>query len=226
MHVLRAENLIKEYQQGSTKTEVLRGVTYSFESTQSYAIVGVSGTGKSTLMHLLAGIDLPTKGSVFYDEQSLEKMSSSVKNDFLNKKIGLVFQDPHLIAELTVIENVMLKGLIAQDDYDILNEQAEELLSLVGLKAKADHHPFSLSGGQQQRIAVLRALFNKPEFLLADEPTGNLDIESASVIIDLLERGKEWGMGLIVSSHDPYVAERMKQRLVMKQGILVTKNKE
>jgi len=225
MHILRSENLVKIYQQGSTVNEVLKGISYSFSSEQSYAITGVSGTGKSTLMHLLAGIDLPTSGYVFYDRQSLQEMTSEKKDLFLNKKLGLVFQDPHLIKELTVAENVMLKGLILQQSYKDAKKEALALLELVGLADKAEHHPLSLSGGQQQRISILRALFNKPQFLLADEPTGNLDRESAKVIIDLLLTGKEWGMGLVVSSHDPYVAQRMEKKLVLKQGKLFEQTK-
>jgi len=220
MHILRAQNLVKVYQQGSAINEVLSGVTYSFDAQHSYAITGVSGTGKSTLMHLLSGIDQPTSGQVFYDEKSLYDMLPEEKDQFLNKKVGLVFQDPHLIKELAVVENVMLKGLISQQSYEEGKKEALALLELIGLADKADAHPLSLSGGQQQRVAILRALFNKPQFLLADEPTGNLDLDSAKIVIDLLEKGKEWGMGLVVSSHDPYVAKRMEKKLVLKQGKL------
>lgn len=220
MHQLRLKEVTKIYKQGQASTEVLKEISYTFDSGLSYAITGVSGTGKSTLMHILAGIDVPTSGEVFYDDQLLQKMISKEKDLFLNKKVGLVFQDPHLIKELTVVENVMLKGLVVQQPYELAKKEAMALLALVEMSDKAEHHPLSLSGGQQQRIAILRALFNKPEFLLADEPTGNLDLESAKVIIDLLEKGKEWGMGLIVSSHDPYVAQRMDKKLVLKHGKL------
>ena len=221
MHLLKLDHIAKVYYQGKVAPGVLSGITYSFESGHSYAITGVSGTGKSTLMHILAGIDTPSEGEVLYDDKSLQLMNSQEKNNFLNKVVGLVFQEPYLIKELTVVENVMLKGLIIHQPYDEAYKRAVDLLSFVGLADKATHHPLSLSGGQQQRVAILRALFNRPQFLLADEPTGNLDIDNAASIVDLLEKGREWGMGLIISSHDPSVAKRMERQLVLKHGKLV-----
>jgi lipoprotein-releasing system ATP-binding protein len=226
VYQLKLDDITKVYASGQATNEVLKGVTYSFDSVFSYAISGVSGTGKSTLMHILAGIDKPTSGEVLYNGQSLDSLSLQDKDAFLNKTVGLVFQDPYLIKELSVAENVMLKGLIAEQNYKEAYAQACELLRLVELGDKADQHPLSLSGGQQQRIAILRALFNKPQILLADEPTGNLDVESAEVIINLLEKGKEWGMGLIVSSHDVSVVDKMNIQLTLKQGKLFESSKK
>ncbi len=220
MAILSVQNVIKEFRQGLVAMRVLKGITHSFDTGISYSITGVSGSGKSTLMHLLAGIDLPTSGAVLYNGVNVQKLSITEKKHFLNKTVGLVFQDPYLIKELSVVENVMLKALIAHEPYGPAHKHALELLAATGLSDKADHHPLSLSGGQQQRIAVLRALFNRPQFLLADEPTGNLDSENARLVIDLLIKEKELGMGLIVSSHDSRVAQRMDVQLRLADGIL------
>jgi len=221
MHTLSVEQVHKTYSQAAGVTQVLRGVTYQFHSACSYAISGVSGTGKSTLLHVLAGIDDPTSGTVSYDGVGLACMSAKEKAAFLQKTVGLVFQDAHLIKELTVLENVMLKALIAGTTGRATQQQALDLLASVGLADKAQHHPLSLSGGQQQRVAVLRALFNQPQFLLADEPTGSLDAENAALILELLVQTAQQGMGLIICSHDPMIAARMQKQLVLKNGILV-----
>ena len=221
MHTLSTENLVKTYTQAGVTTQVLKGVTYSFKAACSYAISGVSGTGKSTLLHLLAGIDQPTSGCVAYDNVNVCNMARTDKVNFLQQAIGLVFQDSHLIKELTVIENVMLKALIAGTAHQESFKKAMQMLEHVDLADKADHHPLSLSGGQQQRVAVLRALFNQPHFLLGDEPTGNLDADNAHIVLELLVKGVNEGMGLIVCSHDPMVARAMHKRLVLERGILV-----
>lgn len=218
MHILSAQKITKKYLQNGITNQVLSDVTYDFSTKYSYAITGVSGTGKSTLIHILAGIDAPTSGQVLYDGQSIYEFSRTKKNNFLKKIVGLVFQDPHLIKELTVIENVMLKALISGAIDQKARKSALELLDCVGLADKADHHPLSLSGGQQQRVAVLRSLFNQPQFLLADEPTGNLDAENARAVLALLLSGAQQGMGLIICSHDPMIATCLSKKLELKNG--------
>lgn len=183
---LATKNLKKYFIQGQQHYKILKGITSVFERGKSYAITGVSGVGKSTLVHLLAGLDAPTSGNVLYNNIDIKSFTSRQKEQFLNQSIGLVFQSSHLIGELTILENVMIKGLIAGKNQDQCLRQAMELLKLVGLFEQKEQKTMSLSGGQQQRVAIARALFNEPAFLLADEPTGNLDIKTGKAIVDLL----------------------------------------
>ncbi len=214
-------DVYKSYCQGDMIVPVLKGVSATFEQGKSYAITGVSGSGKSTLIHLLAGLDAPTKGTVIYGTEDINALSEAKKSIFLNKTIGLVFQYPYLIKELTVLENVMIKGLIAGQEAKASAREGRELLRNVGLESKANAYPGQLSGGQQQRVALARALKNRPQFLLADEPTGNLDPQTAQRILDLITQAqKEWGMGLIISSHDTFVTERMETVYEMVDGSL------
>lgn len=219
--LLQSNNIKKFFKQADVTIEVLKGVTASFETGKSYAVTGPSGSGKSTLIHLLAGLDAPDDGTVFFDEQNIALMSTHQREQFLNESIGLVFQQPYLIPELSVLDNIKLKGMIKGLSPEDCQEQALHLLTIVGLAHKASHNPLSLSGGEQQRVAIARALFNRPAFLIADEPTGNLDVETGKKIVDLmLQCQAEWGMGIIVSSHDAYVAQKMEKVLHLDNGKL------
>ncbi len=207
-HTLRAQNITRYFTRGKTSTCVLDNISINFNAGNSYAITGVSGTGKSTLMHIIAGIDKPTRGTVYFDKDNIHALEEEEYNVFRNKTIGLVFQDSHLIKDLSVIENVMLPGLIAGKNRDECERHAQMLLDQMQVGDKTDEEPRSLSGGQQQRVAIARALFNRPIFLLADEPTGSLDEDTGAAIITLLiECTKKWNMGLIVSSHDTQVTK-------------------
>jgi len=219
---LTAHGIKKQFKQGGTNLEVLKGIDAQFQQGFSYAITGPSGSGKSTLVHLLAGLDTPSEGAVFFNNQNIAHFTEQQREQFLNKSLGLIFQLPYLIAELTVIENVMLKGMLATYDKDAAHQRALSLLQSVGLESKAYEAPASLSGGQQQRVAIARALFNKPAFLIADEPTGNVDVQTGNAILDLLLTSQaEWGMSIIISTHDAYVAQRMDTVLHIRDGLLV-----
>ena len=214
------KNFLQGDKSGEKKLVVLDGVTVTFEQNKSYAIIGASGTGKSTFLHLLAGLDTPDSGDISFASsdaiglQDLSKLSPEQKDAFLNKTVGLMFQLPYLISELTVIENVILPGLIAGLPANYGKTKALELLGYLEISEKANCLPETLSGGQQQRVALARAIFNEPKFLLADEPTGNLDPKTGKLIVDLLIKCRQkWGMGLIISSHDPYVAQSMDVKL-------------
>lgn len=218
---LNTLNLKKSFLQGKKELHVLNGITVNFEQGKTYAITGVSGSGKSTLMHLLAGLDSPTAGIITYDKTDLGKLTPDARMKFLNKEIGLVFQDPYLIRELSVLENCMIKGLIAGKSFQTEISRAMDLLESVGLADKAYCRPGALSGGQQQRVAIVRAIFNRPTLLLADEPTGSLDEAMGNEIVNLLLKcQKEWGMGLIISSHDPIVYKRMEIIYHLHSGLL------
>ncbi|MFH1461383.1 MAG: ABC transporter ATP-binding protein [bacterium] len=218
---LIVRNLYKSFSQGDKKLEVLNGVDYIFEQGRSYAITGASGSGKSTLMHLLGGLDDVDSGYVYFDKKDVLNFSQKEKEHFLNTHLGFIFQFHYLIKELSVLQNIILPGLIGGRSKKDSIQKAEKLLKKVGLEDKIDSYPTELSGGQLQRVSILRAIFNKPAFLLADEPTGDLDAKNAQIIVDLLlDCQKEWGMGLIICSHDKAVYERMEKVIILKNGIL------
>ena len=221
MNKIEAYNIYKEFYVQNQQENVLNGISATFEQGNTYGITGVSGTGKSTFLHILAGLEEPTSGQVLCNGKNIFQLDNKERNLFLNKKIGLLFQQPYLIKELSVLENVMVPGLIAQKPFEDCKKRAEQLLQQVGIEHKKDQLPMTLSGGQQQRVALARALFNEPTFLLADEPTGNLDIQTGKKMIELLlSLVEQNNMGLIVSSHDEYVAEQMQQVFVLQDGLL------
>jgi predicted ABC-type transport system involved in lysophospholipase L1 biosynthesis ATPase subunit len=221
MHKVSICDLTKTFLQGGVRVSVLDAVSAVFEQGVSIAITGVSGSGKSTLLHLMAGLDVPDSGSVNYDEQPLDTLSVQEREQYLATHIGLVFQQPYLIAELTVLENCMLKGLITGLPAEQCRMRAVDLLARVGLADRADHMPTALSGGQQQRVALARALFGPPAFIFADEPTGNLDRATGKSMIDLLLRTvNEQGAGLVIISHDVYVEQVVDQVWHLSSGKL------
>ena len=218
---LISKDLFKSFFQGDKKLNVLNGINYEFEKGQSYAIIGASGSGKSTLMHLLGGLDNPDSGSVYFDKHNIFKFEQKEKEAFLNNNLGFVFQFHYLIKELSVLQNIILPGLISGKSKKDCVQKAVSLLKKLDLDDKIDSYPTELSGGQLQRVSILRAIFNKPSFLLADEPTGDLDANNARIITDLLlSCQKEWGMGLIICSHDKAVYERMGKIVTLKNGVL------
>lgn len=219
---LTTQEISKRFIQGAQEIVVLKNITCQFTQKQSYAITGISGSGKSTFIHILAGLDNPTTGTVLFNNIALQTCSSTQREQFLNRSIGLVFQSPHLLKELSVIENIIIPGLIAGNTHSDCEKKAIELLKKIDLLHKKDSKIGELSGGQQQRVAIARALFNQPAFLIADEPTGNLDLATGKTIIDLLLACQdEWGMGIIISSHDEYVAQKMNEVYELNDGKLI-----
>jgi len=218
-HSLRMHEVSKSYWDGKNELPVLKSITMTFEQGKTYAITGASGSGKSTLLHILGGLDEPTQGRVLFNQEPLQSLKN--KNIFLNQHLGFVFQFHYLINELTVLENIMMMGVIKGDAVQVCKKKALDILGQLGIHDKAYNYPDQLSGGQQQRVSMGRALFNKPTFLLADEPTGNLDARNADRLVELLlQASKQWGMSIILCSHDKNVFSKMDTVLQLCDGIL------
>lgn len=186
---------------------LFKNVSFTAGAGKRYAITGASGVGKSTLLLLLCGIEEPTVGSVFFADKPLPRFGTSQHEKFLCQAVGLMFQYPCLVPELTVLENVMLKGLAVRMSHNECELRGRELLEQVGLLGMAERSPSFLSGGEQQRVSLARALFLRPRFLIADEPSAHLDTENARHIFELIGTYQRDGMGVIMSSHDRLVLD-------------------
>ncbi len=221
--ILEAEGIRKVYQGGDgSPIEVLGGVELAVSRGEFVAIVGASGTGKSTLLHLLGALDRPTAGSVRLDGQSYAELSEEALAQVRNRKIGFVFQFHHLLREFTALENVMMPLLIAGGDPAAARSRAEELLAAVGLAGRMAHRPAALSGGEQQRTAVARALAADPLVVLADEPSGNLDQGHSELLHQLFARlSREFETALVVVTHNRSLAGRADRVLSLEGGRLV-----
>jgi len=219
---LVAEALVKRFIGGDgTPIEVLSGVDLEVRAGETVAITGESGTGKSTLLHVLGGLDRPTSGEVRIGEDRVGKLDDPALARLRNRRVGFVFQFHHLLREFTALENVAMPQLIAGVAANEANGRARELLERVGLAHRLDHRPGQLSGGEQQRVAVARALANRPLLLLADEPSGNLDTETSQRLHDLLfEVSRDQATAMILVTHDPHLAARAGRELRLAHGQL------
>jgi lipoprotein-releasing system ATP-binding protein len=217
--LIEARGVHKSYVLGRRSVEVLRGIDLHVRRGEFMAIQGASGAGKSTLLHLLGGLDAPNAGEVRFRQNNLAELSAKELASFRNLKVGFVFQAYHILPELDALENVCLPARMARVDPAEAEARGRQLLDRVGLGSRMDHKPYELSGGEQQRVAVARALINKPELLLADEPTGNLDSHTGHEIIELLQslRG-ERQTTLIIATHDSKVAAQAPRVVMLEDG--------
>jgi lipoprotein-releasing system ATP-binding protein len=216
---LELQGLYKNYHNGERTLNIIEDLNYCFPSSGSVAIVGASGVGKSTLMHLLGGLDTPTAGQVLYDGQDIARMSADAAGDFRGRNIGFVFQFHHLLPEFSAVENVAMPLIISGVGENAARSRAVSVLESVGLKGRCDHRPGTLSGGEQQRVALARAIVVEPKVLLADEPTGNLDPTTAAQMQELmLSVNKRLGNLLIVVTHNHDLARTMDNILEMQPG--------
>jgi ABC-type lipoprotein export system ATPase subunit len=219
--LLSAHGLTKTYVMGSRTLEVLRGVDVEIARGDFVALRGASGTGKSTLLHLIGGLDTPNAGEIIFRGEKLSDFSERKLTTFRNRSVGFVFQAYHLLPELTALENVCLAARIARISASEAAKRAKELLGRVGLSERLDHKPSELSGGEQQRVAIARALVNEPILLLADEPTGNLDSHTGMEIIDLLKQLRtEKSMTLVIATHDSKVAATAPRVIELVDGLI------
>jgi ABC-type lipoprotein export system ATPase subunit len=221
--ILSARGLKKTYVMGKRTLEVLRGVDLEISHGDFVALRGASGTGKSTLLHLIGGLDSPNAGEIIFCGQNLAAFSESRLTNFRNRRVGFVFQAYHLLPELTALENVCLPARIARTPAAQAEKRGRELLARVGLGERLEHKPSELSGGEQQRVAIARALVNEPELLLADEPTGNLDSHTGGEIIELLKQLRaEKQMTLIIATHDAKVAATAPRVIELVDGLIAS----
>jgi lipoprotein-releasing system ATP-binding protein len=220
--LVEARAVHKSYWLGEKEIHVLRGASFSLNAGEMASLVGPSGVGKSTFLHVIGTLDPPTAGDVFFDGRSWAAMSEEELAVFRNRSVGFVFQFHYLLPEFTALQNAAMPGLINRLGRDEAEERAREMLTLVGLAHRLDHKPGELSGGEQQRVALARALVLKPRLLLADEPTGNLDEATGEGIHQLLaELNQRLGIAAIVVTHNPRLAERMPRQLRLSEGLVV-----
>jgi lipoprotein-releasing system ATP-binding protein len=218
---LEAKGIHKMFRQGAKELHVLKGVDLSLPRGRSLAIVGVSGAGKSTLLHILGGLDKPNDGEVRIDGVSLWSMSAADRAVMRNRSMGFVYQLHHLLPEFTALENVAMPLLIRGESARAAAESAAGLLERVGLGERLEHKPGELSGGERQRAAVARALSGKPQLVLCDEPTGNLDERTADHVYGLmLELNREFGTSILLVTHDRSLASKMDQQFELRLGQL------
>jgi len=217
--LLRLDNVHYKVSNGQNQLHILKNITMSIAQGTSVAITGRSGSGKTSLLNIMAGLELPTSGNVYYHQQAINRLDEDARATLRANKVGFIFQSFQLLPNLTALENIMLPLEISQQQ--AVEDKARHWLEVVGLLERANHYPNQLSGGEQQRVAIARAFSIQPELLFADEPTGNLDKSNAQNIIDLLfELNKKHASTLIIVTHDDLLAKHCQQHWPLDDGVL------
>ena len=218
--LITLNNIQLQYQNGSVVTEVIKGITLAVKKQETLAIIGKSGSGKTSLIMLLAGLEKPTSGSIVFENQTISNFNEEELSDFRQNNIGIIFQSFYLIPNYTALENVALTLEINLQKN--ATELAKDILINLGLEHRLQHYPSQLSGGEQQRVAIARAVINKPSIILADEPTGNLDDENSVLISDtLFDVVKSFGSSLCLVTHDKELAQRCDRQIIIQDGKII-----
>lgn len=221
--LIKLENIWKIYQLGEVKVNVLRGISMEITPGSFITIMGASGSGKSTLLHIMGCLDIPTQGKVSFEGEDISELSQNQLAEIRGQKIGFVFQQFNLIANLNALENVMLPMIFQGAGEKERKERAKTILASFGLEKRFFHRPSELSGGEQQRVAIARALANEPDIILADEPTGNLDSVTGKQILEILTSlHKKEKKTIIVVTHDPNIANYSKEIINIKDGQIIS----
>lgn len=223
--IIEAINLSKTFLDGENKIMVLENINFEAFSGETIAIIGASGSGKSTFLQLIAGLDQQTSGEIYLKDRNILNMTDNEKSEFRNKHIGFVFQFHHLLEDFTALENVMFPLLIQRDNEKEIKNKAIDILKVVGLENRLNHYPSKLSGGEKQRVSIARALISNPSIIFADEPTGNLDEDTSIEIMDLfISVVKEKNSSLIMVTHNKDLAKKCSKIYLMKNHKLMMVN--
>jgi len=220
MNIIDVKNITKHYSLGTQTVEALRGISFGIEQGEFIAIMGPSGSGKSTLMNIIGCLDSPTDGTYHLNNQEVSTLEGDELAGIRNKEIGFVFQNFHLLARNSALDNVMLPLKYAGVDKVDQLKRGKDALSQVGLESRMDHQPSELSGGQQQRVAIARALVNNPSILFADEPTGNLDSQTGHDVMQLFNNLHQQGQTIILITHENEVAAEAQRTIFIKDGLI------
>ena len=220
MNIIEVKNITKHYSLGTQTVEALRGISFGIEQGEFIAIMGPSGSGKSTLMNIIGCLDSPTDGTYHLNNQEVSTLEGDELAGIRNKEIGFVFQNFHLLARNSALDNVMLPLKYAGVDKADQRKRGKDALTQVGLESRMDHQPSELSGGQQQRVAIARALVNNPSILFADEPTGNLDSQTGHDVMQLFHNLHQQGQTIILITHENEVAAEAQRTIFIKDGLI------
>ena len=219
--IITVDNVNKTYKNGSLELQVLKNISFKVDKGEFLAIMGSSGSGKSTMMNILGCLDNQYEGKYILDGIDISKSTENELSEIRNKKIGFIFQSFNLLPRLTALENVELPLVYSSIPKEERHKRANELLEMVGLKERIHHRPNELSGGQRQRVAIARALANNPSIILADEPTGNLDSKSEEEIIEILQKLNKMGKTIVIVTHEPSIGEIAERKIVFKDGEII-----